>query len=267
MQDLVHLLLQRRGRVAEGARLAGHLLGVGVLANRVDLVVARAGDRERAPESARWPGRLRTPSASPVSTDSSSVRPRASVTSPSATSWSPGSTRIHVARHDLVGAQLDEPAVADHAFALGATRSARLLEDLLRLQLLADADVAVDDRDEAEERVGEQAQREDDDEEAADDRVEEGEDVARDDRSRPSGSSDPRAVRACAAASPPPCSESPPGCRSSLTRALIPKRRWCEPAAPACCEPRARRRWRASASRAPRPRCSWRRRRASRACS
>ncbi len=47
---------------------------------------------QKEPESARSPRPLRTPSASPVSIDSSSVMPRVRITSPSATSWSPGST-------------------------------------------------------------------------------------------------------------------------------------------------------------------------------
>ena len=62
-EDPVDLLLERRGRVAELARLAGDLLGVGVLADRVDLVVARARDRERAreqPVAARACGSRRT---------------------------------------------------------------------------------------------------------------------------------------------------------------------------------------------------------------
>ena len=45
------------------------------------------------PESRRSPSPLRTPSDSPVRMDSSIVRPREERTTPSATSWSPGSTR------------------------------------------------------------------------------------------------------------------------------------------------------------------------------
>ena len=56
-----------------------------------------------------------------------------------------------------------------------------LVEGLLRLQLLADADRGVDDRDQAEDRVGPEAEREDEDEEAADDRVEQRQDVGGDD--------------------------------------------------------------------------------------
>ena len=47
---------------------------------------------QKEPERARSPASLRTPSASPVSIDSSSVIPRVLSTSPSATSWSPGAT-------------------------------------------------------------------------------------------------------------------------------------------------------------------------------
>ena len=50
LQHQVHLVLERGGRVAEGARLAGHLLGVAVLAHGVDLVVAGARDAERTGE-------------------------------------------------------------------------------------------------------------------------------------------------------------------------------------------------------------------------
>ena len=47
---------------------------------------------QKEPESTRSPSPLRIPSASPVSIDSSRVMPRLAITSPSATSWSPGST-------------------------------------------------------------------------------------------------------------------------------------------------------------------------------
>ncbi len=49
---------------------------------------------QKEPESARSPASLRTPSASPVSIDSSRVIPREPLTAPSATSWSPGATSI-----------------------------------------------------------------------------------------------------------------------------------------------------------------------------
>ena len=52
LQHEVHLVLQRGGRVPERARLAGHLLRVAVLANRVDLVVAGPGDAEGARQRA-----------------------------------------------------------------------------------------------------------------------------------------------------------------------------------------------------------------------
>ncbi len=48
---------------------------------------------QNEPESRRSPSPLRMPSASPVSIDSSRVMPRLAIASPSATSWSPGSTR------------------------------------------------------------------------------------------------------------------------------------------------------------------------------
>ncbi len=49
---------------------------------------------QNEPESTRSPAPFGTPSASPVSIDSSSVIPRLAIASPSATSWSPGSTAI-----------------------------------------------------------------------------------------------------------------------------------------------------------------------------
>src|SRR4051794_16056369 len=48
---------------------------------------------QNAPERRRSPSPFRTPSDSPVRIDSSIVRPREERTMPSATSWSPGSTR------------------------------------------------------------------------------------------------------------------------------------------------------------------------------
>ena len=47
---------------------------------------------QKEPERTRSPRSLAMPSASPVSSDSSTVRPRVAITSPSATSWSPGPT-------------------------------------------------------------------------------------------------------------------------------------------------------------------------------
>ena len=135
---------------------------------------------QKEPESTRSPTPLRIPSASPVSIDSSSVMPRLAITSPSATSWSPGSTADDVAGHDLARQQLDHGAVADD-LGVGGDEHRQLVQGRLRLQLLADADVGVDDRDQAEERVGVEPEPEVEDEEDADDRVEEREDVAGDD--------------------------------------------------------------------------------------
>ena len=80
---------------------------------------------QKEPESARWPTRFRTPSASPVSIDSSSVRPRLSVTSPSATSWSPGSIRIQ-SPGTTSSARSSTSSPSRTALAFGATSSARL---------------------------------------------------------------------------------------------------------------------------------------------
>ena len=86
----------------------------------------------------------------------------------------------HVAGHHLVGGHLDHPPVADRLRAR-SDQQGQAVEGLLRPQLLADADRRVDDRDQPEERVGPQAERQDEDEEAADDRVEQGQDVGGDD--------------------------------------------------------------------------------------
>ena len=85
-----------------------------------------------------------------------------------------------VAGDDLVGAQLDHATVADR---LRARRDQQRqpVERLLGLQLLADADRRVDDRDQAEDRIRPQSERQDEDEEAADDRVEQRQDVGDDD--------------------------------------------------------------------------------------
>ncbi len=108
-----------------------------------------------------------------------------------------------VAGHDLLGPQLDQLAVPDR-LRLRRDQQREALQRLLRLDLLPDPDVAVDHRDEAEERVGEQPEREHDDEEDADDQVEEGEDVAGDDaRDRAAGAVLDRAELAQAAWRPP----------------------------------------------------------------
>ncbi len=215
----VDLALQRRGGVAEGARLTGEFAGVAVLAHRVDLV---AGRSRRCRRSRRGPGRprcLRTPSASPVSIDSSRVIPREPVTSPSATSWSPGATSTTSPGTISSASRLGCGAVADH-LGVGGDQHRQLVERALRLQLLADADVGVDHRDQAEDRVGVEAKADVEHEEDADDRVEEGEDVAGDDargRTRggpPAGGPSSRS-RFAAVALERPCSIA--GVRSSVS--------------------------------------------------
>ena len=165
--------------MAEGPGLAGDLLGVAVLAHRVDLVVARAGDAEGARERP-----LPEPLADAVGLagEHRLVEGEAAALGHLAVGDQlvAGLDPDPVARDDLLGAQLDQLAVADD-LRLRRDQQREALERLLRLQLLPDPDVAVDHRDEAEERVGEQPQREHDDEEDADDQVEEGEDVAGDD--------------------------------------------------------------------------------------
>ena len=128
----------------------------------------------------RSPIRLRIPSDSPVSSDSSTVSPRVSTTGAVGDQLVAGLDPDDVAGDDLVGAQLDHAAVADR-LRPRRDQQRELVERLLRLQLLADPDRRVDDRDQAEERVGPQPEREDEDEEAADDRVEQRQDVGGDD--------------------------------------------------------------------------------------
>ena len=68
---------------------------------------------QKEPERTRSPAPLRIPSASPVSIDSSRVIPRLAITSPSATSWSPGSTATTSPGTTSSAQQLDHGAVAD----------------------------------------------------------------------------------------------------------------------------------------------------------
>ena len=82
----------------------------------------RSRTSPRAPAGRAACGR---PSASPVSIDSSRVSPRLSTTSPSATSWSPGSTRTQ-SPGTTSSAGTSTTAPSRIAFALGATSSARL---------------------------------------------------------------------------------------------------------------------------------------------
>ena len=206
---LVDLGLQRRGRVAEGARLAGQPRPRS----------SPRGPRRRgsgpsrrcrtSPESARSPSSLRTPSASPVSIDSSMVRPRLANASPSATSWSPGSTAT-TSPGTTSSARRLTTCPSRSTFAVGRHQDRELVEGALRLQLLADPDVGVDDRDQPEDARRRRAPGERiEDEEAADDRVEEGEDVAGDDaRGRARGGLG-RRRRACAGVPPPPVLDSP----------------------------------------------------------
>jgi hypothetical protein len=165
--------------VAEGLRLARQLACVALLAHRVDPVVAGAGDAE---------GPRQHPLAHPLAHAVGLAGQQRLVEGHAAAGdrlavgdqLVAGLDRDHVPRHDLLGQEADERTVA-HDLGVGGDQHRQLVERLLRVQLLADADVGVDDRDQAEDGVGEQPQREDEDEEAADDRVEEGEDVAGDD--------------------------------------------------------------------------------------
>ena len=122
-----------------------------------------------------------------MSIDSSRVRPREDDDHAVGDELVAGLDPDQVAGDDLVGAQLDQLAVAD-GLRPRRDQQRELVERLLGLQLLADPDRRVDHRDEAEEGVGEQAERQHEDEEDAEDRVEEREDVAGDDaRDRAAG--------------------------------------------------------------------------------
>ena len=78
---------------------------------------------QKDPDSARSPTSLRTPSASPVSIDSSSVMPRLAIVSPSATSWSPGSIAI-TSPGTISSASRLTTAPSRRALACGATSTA-----------------------------------------------------------------------------------------------------------------------------------------------
>ena len=171
LEHQVDLVLQRRGGVAEGTRLARDLLGVAVLTNRVHLVVAGPGDAERTRER---------PVADPLA-DTVGLTGEHGLVEGQPAALRHLAVRHQlvsrldsdpVAGHDLVGTQLDQLAIPDDP-RLRGHQQGEAVERLLGLQLLPDADVAVDHRDEAEESVGKQAEREHDDEEDADDQVEE----------------------------------------------------------------------------------------------
>ena len=133
------------------------------------------------PESRRSPSRFRTPSDSPVRIDSSMVSPREETDDAVRDELVAGLDPHDVAGDDLV-ARVSSTycAVPDHV-RLRGDEQRELVERLLRLQLLADPDRRVDHRDQPEQGVGEQPQREHDHEEDGEDRVEEREDVAGDD--------------------------------------------------------------------------------------
>ncbi len=78
---------------------------------------------QKEPERARSPLALPMPSASPVSIDSSRVMPRLAITSPSATSWSPGSTAT-TSPGTISSARRETISPSRRTFACGATRTA-----------------------------------------------------------------------------------------------------------------------------------------------
>ena len=79
---------------------------------------------QKEPESTRSPGSLRMPSASPVSSDSSRVRPRLASDLAVGDELVAGLDRDHVAGDDLVGAQLDDLRRRGSTLACGATSTA-----------------------------------------------------------------------------------------------------------------------------------------------
>ncbi len=70
----------------------------------------------------------------------------------------PGLDVDHVPGHNFGCQQLDHHAVAHH-LRVGGDQHRQLIQGRLRLQLLADADVGVDHRDQPEQRVRVQPQR------------------------------------------------------------------------------------------------------------
>ena len=98
------------------------------------------------------------PSASPVSSDSSSGEAAGGDRLAVGDQLVARADRDEVAGDDLGRQQLDRLAVADDP-RVRRDQHRELVERLLRLQLLADADVGVDDRDQAEERVGVEPER------------------------------------------------------------------------------------------------------------
>ena len=95
----------------------------------------------------------------------------------------PGEDPDQVAGYDLAREQLDLAALPNGSGS-GCDQQSESVEDLLRLQLLADPDPGVEDRDQSEDRVCPETEGEDQDEEHPDDRVEQGEDVPGDDTGR-----------------------------------------------------------------------------------
>ena len=172
--------------MAEGLGLAGDLAGVAFVPHRGHFAVAGTGNHEaagkdfvprRLADRVGFAGQHRLVDGQPAGTGHPAV----------GDDLLAGREPDQVAGDDLVGQQLEVLPVPDH---LGPRRDQdrQPVEGLLRPQLLADADPGVDDRDHPEDRIGDQAKREDQDEEDRDDQVEQGEDVAGDDaRGRPRG--------------------------------------------------------------------------------
>ena len=178
-QHAVDLDLKWRGWMAERPGFARHLLRVAVAANGIHLVVARAREAEGAREQ---PIAIALADSLGLTGEDRLVQHQATRGDDHAVGDElvAGLDPDQIAGDDLLGAQLDRLAVA-HGHRPRRDQECELVERLLGLQLLANPDRRVDHRDEPEQGIGEQSQRQHEDEEGAQDGIEEGEDVAGDD--------------------------------------------------------------------------------------
>ena len=169
-EDPVDAGSELRAREGEPSRVGSEAGRVGLRSHGGGAVPARPRDHERAGET--WsPGSLRTGTASPVSSDSSTSSASAEVTSPSTTIWSPALAAEQVVGHDLGDGDRPLVAVADHA---GPRRRehGEPVQRALGPDLLHDPDRGVRDQHQTEQRVLEGPDHEDHDEHRAQQGVE-----------------------------------------------------------------------------------------------
>jgi len=151
-QQPVHRFLQRRARMAEGARGRGHLGGVALAADRGRLEVALALDREGAGEDrVADPPHHRFGLAGQLGTRRAPARRRGRG-SPSAAIWSPLPIRTRSPTTTLLDRHLARLTVAHHRRFRHHQRS-ELVEGALGAHLLEGPDRDVGDEDAEEERV------------------------------------------------------------------------------------------------------------------